>query len=104
VNTSVVAWCSKQEITFARTRPSRKNDNCFVEQKNVAVVPWGYLRYETVAELEVLAQLSSISDIRDLLPTQMRLVERTREGARVRRRHDTAQTRTTAARLPSCDP
>ena len=30
--------CAEQHITFTRARPYRKNDGCFVEQKNWAVV------------------------------------------------------------------
>jgi hypothetical protein len=95
VNTTVVAWCSEQRITFTRTRPYRKNDNCFVEQKNGAVVRQavGYLRYDTDVELEVLARLyTHLGPYVNFFQPQMRLVEKTRDGARVRRRHDTAQT------------
>lgn len=95
LNTTVVAWCSEQRITFTRTRPYRKNDNCFVEQKNGAVVRQavGYLRYDTDAELEVLAQLyTHLGPYVNFFQPQMRLVEKTREGAKVRRSDDTAQT------------
>ena len=30
--------CAGVHITFTRTRPYRKNDNCYVEQKNYSVV------------------------------------------------------------------
>ncbi|MGH2659156.1 MAG: integrase catalytic domain-containing protein [Actinomycetota bacterium] len=32
INTELFAWCEQKEITFTRSRPYRKNDNCFVEQ------------------------------------------------------------------------
>ena len=59
INHQLFAWCTEGQITFTRSRPYRKNDNCFVEQKNWPVVRQnvGYGRYDTAAELEVLAEL-----------------------------------------------
>ncbi|MFL5798907.1 MAG: transposase family protein, partial [Actinomycetota bacterium] len=49
INGDLFTWLSQRKITFTRSRPYRKNDNCFVEQKNGAVVRQavGYLRYDT---------------------------------------------------------
>ncbi len=51
-------YCEQEQITFTRSRPLRKNDNCFVEQKNYSVVRRfaGYARYDTETEWEVLNQ------------------------------------------------
>jgi len=38
LNTSLLDYCAAERITFTRGRPYRKNDSCFVEQKNWAVV------------------------------------------------------------------
>lgn len=35
----LLRWCIERGITFTRTRPYRKDDNCFVEQKN-----WTHVR------------------------------------------------------------
>ena len=58
----MLAWCEKRRITFTRSRPYRKNDNCFVEQKNWPVVRQqvGYLRYDTTEELEILRELGAL--------------------------------------------
>ena len=47
-NSPLVKWCEDNEITFTRGRSYKKNDNCFVEQKNNSVVTSlvGYYRYE----------------------------------------------------------
>ena len=39
-------YCEREHITFTRSRPYRKNDNCFIEKKNYSVVrrAVGYLR------------------------------------------------------------
>ena len=34
INAHLVRFCAEKELAFTRSRPYRKNDNCFVEQKN----------------------------------------------------------------------
>ncbi len=52
INHHLYNYCKEEGITFTRSRPYRKNDNCFVEQKNNVVVrTWvGYPRFETTRE------------------------------------------------------
>ncbi|MDR1985794.1 MAG: transposase, partial [Treponema sp.] len=38
INRSLLSWADSRRITFTRTRPYKKNDNCFVEQKNLKCV------------------------------------------------------------------
>jgi hypothetical protein len=38
INGGLYRYCLKEEITFTRARAYRKNDNCYVEQKNWSVV------------------------------------------------------------------
>ena len=47
INNALLAWCKEQGITLTRSRSSKKNDNCFVEQKNWASVRKivGYARF-----------------------------------------------------------
>jgi transposase InsO family protein len=46
VNKPVVRWCQRHGVDFSRGRPTHKNDNCYVEQKNYAAVRTivGYFR------------------------------------------------------------
>lgn len=37
-NEALIAYCEQEQITFTRGRPHLKNDQCFVEQKNGAIV------------------------------------------------------------------
>jgi hypothetical protein len=39
INRSLLAWYDSSHITFTRSRPYKKNDNCFVEQKKLEVRP-----------------------------------------------------------------
>jgi len=53
VNQELLRYCQKERLTFTRARPYRKNDNCYVEQKNYSVVRQavGYQRFDTAPEL-----------------------------------------------------
>ncbi len=59
INDQLFRYCNENEITFTRTRPYRKNDNCFVEQKNWTVVRQsvGYGRFEGEEAVAVLNEL-----------------------------------------------
>ena len=49
INNHLVRFCHEEKITFTRSRSYRKNDNCFIEQKNYTIVRRyvGYARYDT---------------------------------------------------------
>ena len=59
INHQVWQWCREQGVEFTRGRPYRKNDNCFVEQKNGDIVrkAVGYYRYDTDEETAALAEV-----------------------------------------------
>jgi hypothetical protein len=95
INHHLKRYCEVEEITFTRSRPYRKNDNCFVEQKNYSVVRRhvGYGRYDTEVEVELLNQLYEQLRlyVNFFLPSQ-KLLEKTRQGSRVQKRYDRART------------
>jgi hypothetical protein len=35
INRSLLSWRDSHHITFTKTRPYKKNDNCFAGQKNL---------------------------------------------------------------------
>jgi hypothetical protein len=95
INVELYRYCTERGITFTRSRPYRKNDNCFVEQKNWPVVRQqvGYLRYETPAELEALRELyRHLRLYVNFFQPQMKLVSKTRRGAKVQKTFDRART------------
>jgi len=49
INAHLLNYCIDNKITFTRSRAHKKNDSCFVEQKNYSVVRRnvGYLRHDT---------------------------------------------------------
>jgi hypothetical protein len=95
INNELYRYCIKEQITFTRTRPHRKNDNCFVEEKNWSVVRRnvGYRRYDTPEELKLLNELYSHLRLYTnyFLPT-MKLAYKERVGSRVKRIHEEPRT------------
>ncbi|MDR1352151.1 MAG: transposase family protein [Treponema sp.] len=59
INKPLLEWCLAKHIRASRSRPYRKNDNCFAEQKNYDAVRQtvGYFRFDTPAEQEALAEV-----------------------------------------------
>jgi len=59
INHQLFDWCRENNIQFTRGRPYRKNDNCFVEQKNGDVVrkTVGYARFEGEKAQKALAEV-----------------------------------------------
>jgi len=95
INLELFDWCTERGITFTRSRPYRKNDNCLVEQKNWPVVRQqvGYLRYDTAEELECLRELyRHLRLYINFFQPQMRLVSKVRDGSKITKRYDTART------------
>jgi hypothetical protein len=95
INMQLYRYCAERGITFTRSRPYRKNDNCYVEQKNWSVVRQqvGYGRYDTPAELEALRGLYRVLRLYvNFFQPQMKLVSKTRRGAKVIKRFDAART------------
>ena len=94
INRNLLAYCRREGITLTRSRPYRKNDNCRVEQKNWSVVRRlvGYGRFEAAA-LPALNRLYALArDYVNFLQPVLKLREKTRDGARVTKRYDRAQT------------
>jgi hypothetical protein len=95
INMHLYRYCIERGITFTRSRPYRKNDNCYVEQKNWPVVRQqvGYARYDTPEELEGLRALYRVLRLYvNFFQPQMKLVSKTRHGAKVTKRFDLART------------
>jgi len=95
INDQLLSYCRQEKITFTRSRPYRKNDNCFVEQKNYSIVrrAVGYARYDTEEQCELLNELYSYLRLYTnfFLPT-MKLKSKERVGSRVKKCYDQALT------------
>jgi hypothetical protein len=94
INHTLVRYCADESITLTRARPYRKNDSCHIEQKNWSVVRRlvGYARFEEDALPALNAVYTLAEEYVNFLQPVLKLVEKTRNGPRVSRRYDIAQT------------
>lgn len=95
INESLYGYCQEQKITFTRSRPYRKNDGCFVEQKNYSVVrrAVGYQRFDTEVQLGLLNELYEVLDLyTNFFQPSMKLKSKERQGARVKKKYHEART------------
>lgn len=95
INHELWRYCIKEGISFTRSRPYRKNDNCYVEQKNYSLVrrKVGYQRFDTPAEGLLLNQLyDQLRLFTNFFEPTMRLKSKERFGSRVKKRYDAPRT------------
>ena len=95
INHHLYAYCQSRTITFTRSRPYRKNDNAHVEQKNWSVVRRliGYDRYSSKESLKQLGRVYSlVRQYVNYFQPVMKLVSKSRNGAKVRKVYDEAKT------------
>lgn len=94
INENLLRYCREQNLRMSRSRPERKNDNCYVEQKNFDTVRKlvGYFRYESEEAVEVMNRLFTVHGLllNYFVPSQ-KLIAKTRTGSKVHKRHDAAQ-------------
>jgi len=95
INANLLRYCQQEHITFTRSRPYKKNDQAYVEQKNWTVVRQtvGYDRYEGP---EALAQMEALYKVLRLyvnfFQPVMKLASKQRVGSKVRKKYDVAKT------------
>ena len=95
LNEVLIGFCKEHDIELTRSRPYRKNDQAWVEQKNGAVVRRlvGYGRLEGMPGAEALAHLYSAARLFvNVFQPSFKLAEKTRVGARVHKRYPTTPT------------
>ena len=95
INQTLYNYCRSEGITFTRGRSYKKNDSCHVEQKNGNFVRRlvGYDRYNSHAALECLDLVYlTLRHYANFFQPTMKLVSKTRRGAKVHKVYDTAKT------------
>ena len=95
INKSLYDYCQKTHVTFTRSRPWKKNDSAHVEQKNGAVVRHliGYDRFASKAAYAHLSRVYRLARLHvNFFQPVQKLVSKHRDGARLHRVFDRAQT------------
>jgi len=95
INDQLLRYCQQERITFTRSRPYRKNDNCFVEQKNYTMVR-RHVGYQRLAGTEQLALVNELYGCLRLYANYfqpvMKLKRKERHGSQVKKTYHPAQT------------
>lgn len=96
INYHLINYCEKENLEFTRSRPNKKNDNAYIEQKNWTHVRKvvGYFRYDTDQELILMNSLyeKELRLYKNFFSPVMKLKEKQRVGGRVKRKYDTPKT------------
>ena len=103
INHHLRGYCATHAIQFTRGRPYKKDDNAHIEQKNWTHVRklLGYVRYDSAASLAAINALyADLRLLQNLFLPSVKLIEKRRVGARLRRRYDAP--RTPLERVAAC--
>ena len=81
----------QEDLAFTRSRPYRKNDNAYIEQKNFTHVrrPLGYLRYDTPREMDLINDMyrNELRLYKNFFQPVMRLASKERVDGKPRRHY-----------------
>jgi hypothetical protein len=95
VNESLINYCLSHGIELTRSRPYRKNDQAWIEQKNGAVVRklLGYRRFQGIAAAQAITRLYGASRLFvNFFQPSFKLAEKHRQGAHLSKRYHPPQT------------
>ncbi len=95
INRNLLSYCARNRITFTRSRSYKKNDSCHIEQKNWSIIrrTVGYQRFSSKAAYEILGELYMVLRLYvNFFQPVLKLVAKSRHGARVHKVYDTAKT------------
>ena len=86
INQTIIDYCKASGLTQTRSRPYRKNDQAWVEQKNGAVVRKlvGYERFSGLDATRILSKLYAASRLyTNYFQPSFKLKSKTRDGAHI---------------------
>lgn len=95
INWDVEGWYELNNILHSRSRPNKKNDNCYVEQKNYTHVrkSIGNLRFCSISELEIINEiLIRCANLRNYFIPTFKLTSKLRNGAKVHKQYKDIRT------------
>ncbi len=88
INGLLWGYCQKARIRMSRSRPYKKNDNAWVEQRN-----WTHVRKVVDVELAILQELYGCFTIyKNFFQPTMKLAEKVRAGGKIQRKYDEPKT------------
>lgn len=95
INWVLKGWCDDERIDLTRSRPNRKNDNAYVEQKNGHVIRrfLGYSKIECSLAIEKMNEMYDKLELylNHFVPSR-KCIEKIRIGSKYKRKYDKAKT------------
>lgn len=91
INDILYRFCLFMHITFTRTRAGKKNDNCYVEQKNFTSLRTflGYMRIETEEQIKIAKEILELAEIFiNFFQSSTRLIKKERVGTHTTKKYD----------------
>jgi len=96
LNWHIYKYARDTKIELSRSRAYKKNDNCFVEQKNSTHVrkPFGYLRFDSAEEQEIMNDLfrNELRLFKNFFQPVMKLEKKVRLKGKIHRKYGVAKT------------
>jgi hypothetical protein len=95
INDLLWRYCRGARIRMSRSRPYKKNDNAWVEQKNWTHVRKvvGYRRYDTTKQMTLLNQIYEVARLyQNFFQPVIKLVSKTRVRGKIHRKYDQPRT------------
>ncbi len=95
INATLARYCAQEHITFTRSRPYKKNDQAYVEQRNWTGVRQtvGYDRYEGRRAVQCMQALYQVLSLHmNFFQPVMRMTSKKRVGSKVTKQYDDIQT------------
>jgi len=95
INAHFIKYCKENNILFTRSRPYKKNDTCYVEQKNWSIVRRlvGYYRYDSKESLQILNQLYKYFRLyNNFFQPNMKLISKVRISSKIKKNYDEPKT------------
>lgn len=95
INDTLITYCIERRIEFTRSRPYRKNDQAWVEQKNGSIIRRfvGHDRFSGPVAAQTLAQLYRTARLYvNYFQPSFKLVEKNLIGGKIIKRYDTPKT------------
>jgi hypothetical protein len=95
INDLLWRYCRGARIRMSRSRPYKKNDNAWVEQKNWTHVRKvvGYRRYDTTRQMALLNQIYEVARLyQNFFQPVIKLVSKTRVRGKIHRKYDQPRT------------
>ena len=96
INYHLINYCEKEDLEFTRSRPNKKNDNAYIEQKNWTHIrkTVGYFRYDTDEELILMNSFyeKELRLYKNFFSPVMKLIRKERIAGKVKRKYDVPKT------------